>query len=68
MRPLIGVFASAPLIAGSMRFLRGVDACPGATLAVVPIACSQASVPSWPTGAEPTIGRPAASNSRMLAV
>jgi hypothetical protein len=33
-----------------------------------PTACSQASVPSWPTGAEPTTGRPAASNSRMLAV
>ena len=38
------------------------------TLAALPMACSQASVPSWPTGAEPTTGRPAASNSRMLAV
>ena len=67
MRPLIGVAASAPRIAGSMRFFAAsIFAC--ATPAAVPIACSHASVPSWPTGALPTTGRPAASNSRTDAV
>ena len=59
--------ASAPRMAGRNLFLAAsISAC--ATLAALPMACSQASVPSWPTGAEPTIGRPAASNSRTLAV
>jgi hypothetical protein len=64
---LIGVRASAPLIAGSHWFLAAsISAC--GTLVALPMACSQASVPSWPTGAEGTMQRPAVSNSRTLAV
>jgi hypothetical protein len=67
MRPLIGDFASAPRIAGrNLFFAASILSC--AMLVALPMACSQASVPSWPTGAEPITVRPAASNSRTLAV
>ncbi len=38
------------------------------TLAARPIASIHSAVPSTPTGAEPTMGRPAVSNSRIDAV
>ena len=67
MRALIGFAASAALIIGRKRFL-AASILSRATLQAVPIDSSQASVPSWPTGAEPTILRPARSNWRKLAV
>ena len=67
MRALIGLAASAPLIAGSIRAFAASSIAAG-TSAALAIASIQAAVPSSPTGPEPTTGRPAARNSRMLAV
>jgi hypothetical protein len=67
MRPLIGIFANAALMMGSMRFLVA-SIVVWATPQAAPMASSQAAVPSWPTGAEPTTLRPACSNSRTTAV
>jgi hypothetical protein len=55
MRPLIGAFASAP-DRRQEAVLGRVDLAPGGTPQAAPIASSQAAVPSWPTGAEPTTG------------
>ena len=67
MRPLIGAAASTPLIAGRIRFCAAaIKSC--GVLVDLPIASNQRAVPSYPTGAEPTIERPAASNSRIQAV
>jgi hypothetical protein len=67
IRPLIGLAASAAAMAGRKRFL-AASILSWATPQALPIASSQAAVPSRPTGADPTTVRPAASNSRMLAV
>ena len=63
----MGLAARAPLMAGRMAFCASAILA-GDTLQASPMAASQAAVPSWPTGAEPTTERPAVSNSRMDAV
>ena len=54
-------------------FLRSAAAfaasiCAAEALTALPTDSSQAAVPSRPTGAEPTTGRPAVRNSRVAAV
>ena len=66
MRPRIGARAMTSRITGTKR-LRAASTRSRETPAARPTACSQASVPSAPTGAEPIDGRPAAANSRRLA-
>ena len=58
------VTAGRPVVASAPVGHDGTEA----WLQAVPMACSQASVPSWPTGAEGTMARPAVVNSRTLAV
>ncbi len=53
---------------GQRGVLGGIGQAPCAVPVAAPIASSHAAVPSRPTGAEPTTLRPAASNSRTLAV
>jgi hypothetical protein len=58
---------SAPRIAPP-KALRAASIRAWETLQLSPIACSQASVPSKPTGAEPITLRPAARKARTEAV
>ncbi len=67
MVPLMGILSSAPRIIGKKVFLAAAILS-SATLQARPMASSQAAVPSCPTGAEPTMARPALWNSRMEAV